>query len=410
MALRNPPSYLANAQLPAVNDRLFLSTLVRSEGVVSPTDMVVTASSGFTLSISLGAAFVKNDLDANGGYYWCYNDAANSISMTGANGTFPRIDRVCLRVRDTEYSGTSNDVAFFIVVGTASATPQAPAFPTDGSYYELARLTIPAGVSLASQVTIADMRGAANFHSDALPVANAAALANLAGMQGDMALTSAEQRLWYYSGSSWVAVAKTNDTDLTLSGQLISGTMSAAAGKFSVDGNGNVQGVNSTMNSISVGTASTQQLNVTGDMSVKSALFRVKTAAMTDAGTTTSTTYTGTLTGSAQPVPSVTFTVPPSGCFMIWRQGRVYNNTANAYALLGAKLVSTSHGTVAASDDTAAFMQSPSTGPSSSASVSLGWLYTGYTSGESVTVTAQYRVSSGTGTFDSVNLIALPVF
>jgi hypothetical protein len=95
---------------------------------------------------------------------------------------------------------------------------------------------------------------------------------------------------------------------------------------------------------------------------------------------------------------------------MIWRQGRVYNNTANAYALLGAKLVSTSHGTVAASDDTAAFMQSPSTGPSSSASVSLGWLYTGYTSGESVTVTAQYRVSSGTGTFDSVNLIALPVF
>jgi hypothetical protein len=27
MALRNPPSYLANAQLPAVNDRLFLSTV-----------------------------------------------------------------------------------------------------------------------------------------------------------------------------------------------------------------------------------------------------------------------------------------------------------------------------------------------------------------------------------------------
>jgi hypothetical protein len=299
MALRNPPSYQSNAQLPAANDRLFLKSLVRNEGVVSATDLVVTAGSGFTISISLGALFMINDLDTNGGYYWCFNDAATTVNLTGSNGTFPRIDRVCIRVRDTEYSGTINDVGFVVVTGTATSTPQVPAFPTDGTYYELAQLLVPAGVTLATQLTITDKRGIALFHSDAIPVASSASLPSIAGNDGLMALTLNDGRVWVYANGSWSALLKVNDSTLTLSGALTAGTLAAGGGAFVVDGTGNVQAATATTSTLATGTLTATDFTASGSASIKSLLHRPRAAYMTDSGTTTSTSYTNTLTRCA---------------------------------------------------------------------------------------------------------------
>jgi hypothetical protein len=159
MAMRTPPLYLQAGSHSAENDRLGLEGLVGTEGVgAGATEMLVTQSGtpAMTVSVAAGWAWVHGTTSATQGIYSTYNDAATTLTVTAANPTNPRIDKVCVTVRDAAYAGSSNDVILQVVAGTPAASPSAPATPA--SSLVLATISVAAGATTITNANITDTR------------------------------------------------------------------------------------------------------------------------------------------------------------------------------------------------------------------------------------------------------------
>lgn len=160
--------------MPALDLRRMISSLVASEGVIAATDMAVAqraAGANMSVDIAAGQALVQGDGITNQGQYYAYNDAVvNLTSFTAAHATLPRIDRVCLRVRDAFHGDAANDLAFVVVSGTATAGATlanltgAAAVPA--SHLLLANVLVPAAattITTANIDTTVRARGGAVF-------------------------------------------------------------------------------------------------------------------------------------------------------------------------------------------------------------------------------------------------------
>jgi hypothetical protein len=159
MAMRTPPLYLQAGSHTAENDRLGLQGIIGTQGVGGGTsEMQVTQSGtpGMSVVVAAGWAWVLGTTSATQGIYSTYNDAATTLTVTTANPTLARIDRVCVTVRDAAYSGASNDVVLQVVAGTAAASPSAPAVPA--SSLSLATIAVAAGATSISNANITDVR------------------------------------------------------------------------------------------------------------------------------------------------------------------------------------------------------------------------------------------------------------
>lgn len=159
MAMRTPPLYLQAGSHTAENDRLGLQGIIGTQGVGGGTsEMQVTQSGtpGMSVVVAAGWAWVLGTTSSTQGIYSTYNDASTTLSVTTANPSLPRIDRVCVTVRDAAYSGASNDVILQVVAGTAAASPSAPAVPA--SSLSLATIAVAAGATSISNANITDGR------------------------------------------------------------------------------------------------------------------------------------------------------------------------------------------------------------------------------------------------------------
>lgn len=159
MALRNPPSWLQNGSHTAENDRLTTSQITWAQtGVRRTNDLAVSQSSppAMTVSIAVGWAIILGDYTTNMGAYSVFNDAALSATITAADATNPRIDRVCLTVADSAYTGSTNTVTVNVVAGTPAGSPVAPATPTNS--ISLATVAVGAGVTTIVTANITDTR------------------------------------------------------------------------------------------------------------------------------------------------------------------------------------------------------------------------------------------------------------
>jgi hypothetical protein len=157
-------------RLPAFNDaktygfewlRLLLEFNLQ-EGVLGPGDLKVTPSaSGNRVDLAAGYAAVKGDsgtasLGLTQGLFAVVNDApVVNVAMPAQDATNPRIDLVCVRVRDSSDLATGADDAGPLVVAgtpTAGATLDnmagAAALPNDCIL--LAAVLTPAGVGLST--------------------------------------------------------------------------------------------------------------------------------------------------------------------------------------------------------------------------------------------------------------------
>lgn len=147
---------------PAIDVRRFVSILAPSEGVAGTGDMAVTqrgAGANYSVDIAAGRALVQGDSITNQGMYYAYNDGTiNLTGFTAAHATLPRIDRVCLRVRDAFHGDAANDLAFVIVTGTATSGATlvnlngVAAVPA--SHLLLANILIPAASSTITTANI----------------------------------------------------------------------------------------------------------------------------------------------------------------------------------------------------------------------------------------------------------------
>ena len=159
MALRLPPSWLQNGSHSAENDRLTASQITWAQtGVRRTNDLAVSQSSPPAMSVSIAAgwAVIVGNYTSNMGAYSVYNDAAVAGTITTADATNPRIDRICLTVSDSAYTGSTNTVAVNVVAGTPAGSPVAPATPTNS--ISLATVLVGAGVTTIVTANITDTR------------------------------------------------------------------------------------------------------------------------------------------------------------------------------------------------------------------------------------------------------------
>lgn len=170
MAVRTPPLYLQAGSHTAENDRLGIEALIGGQGVVlapgylpqtvavKTGDLAVnqSATPGMSVTVTAGGAYILGTSTATQGMYFAYNDAAETLVITAANPSLPRIDLVSLVVSDSAYAGATNTAAFVVTAGTAAAVPVAPSAPA--SSISLATIAVGAGVTSILNANITDVR------------------------------------------------------------------------------------------------------------------------------------------------------------------------------------------------------------------------------------------------------------
>ena len=158
MALRTPPSWLQNGSHPAENDRLSMQAIFATTGIIGSSSLSVGPNSpvGMSVVVASGWAAIVGTTQSNMGVYTVYNDANTTLTITTANPTNPRIDRIVATVQDAFYSGSFNDVIFQVVAGTPAGSPVAPATPANS--ISLATVLVGAAVTQINAGNITDTR------------------------------------------------------------------------------------------------------------------------------------------------------------------------------------------------------------------------------------------------------------
>lgn len=158
MALRTPPSWLQNGSHPAENDRLTMQAIFATTGIIGSSSLGVSANSpaGMSVRVASGWAAIIGTTQSNMGVYTIYNDALTTLTITTADPTNPRIDRVVATVQDAYYTGAFNNVIFQVVAGTPAGSPVAPATPANS--ISLATIAVGAAVTQINSGDITDTR------------------------------------------------------------------------------------------------------------------------------------------------------------------------------------------------------------------------------------------------------------
>jgi len=146
----------AQAESPSVS-----LTAGGAHGVVGAGDLVVSQNGtpNMSVNVAAGRAFIRGTQSAgslNQGVYSFFNDGTVNLAVSSADPTNPRRDLVVAQIRDSNYSGASNDARLFVVTGTPAASPADPVVPADTLV--LARLSVAAGATSVTNANITDLR------------------------------------------------------------------------------------------------------------------------------------------------------------------------------------------------------------------------------------------------------------
>jgi hypothetical protein len=181
MALRTPPSWLQNGSHPAENDRLTMQAIIASSGIIGSSSLAVTQAAvpAMAVQVAGGWGAVVGDYTSNMGVYTFFNDAATQLTVTTANPSNPRIDRVVVTILDAYYTGSSNTVSFQVIAGTPAGSPVAPAIPFNS--ISLATIAVAAGATSITNANITNTRVDVTTN---LPVGDITAVTAGTGLSG----------------------------------------------------------------------------------------------------------------------------------------------------------------------------------------------------------------------------------
>jgi len=181
MALRTPPSWLQNGSHPAENDRLTMQGIIATSGIFTTGSLAVTQSGtpAMTVQVATGWGAIVGDYTSNMGVYQFYNDAANTLTISPADPTNPRIDKIVVTISDSYYTGVSNTVSFQVLTGTPAGSPVAPSTPVMS--LALATINVAAGATSILNANITDLRTTITTN---LPVGDITAVTAGTGLSG----------------------------------------------------------------------------------------------------------------------------------------------------------------------------------------------------------------------------------
>jgi hypothetical protein len=260
MALRTPPSWLQNGSHPAENDRLTTQALYATTGIIAPGSLAVSANSpaGMSVVVASGWAAIVGTTQANMGTYVAFNDANTVLTITTADPSNPRIDRVVVTVNDAYYTGVDNDVEFQVIAGTPAGSPTAPATPANS--ISLATVLVGAGVTQINSGNITDTRVetttnlpvgditsvtagaglAGGGSSGAVTLRNSVSSTAEAGSTYSLALTDDGKLLRFTNGTSTVVTIPTNVSVAFPVGAQVTFARYDASGTVTIQGAGGV--------------------------------------------------------------------------------------------------------------------------------------------------------------------------
>lgn len=359
-----PPGWLQNAgnTHTAAQLRQYLTGLLSGAALTTP-DMRArggvsnhhggkfavsqTASPSMAVLVKSGIAVIPNSQSTAGGTYFVTNDADVTLAVAASHATLGRKDLVVINVRDTAYSGGSNDVQLQVVTGTPAASPVNPAMPNNALL--LAVINVVAASTTVVNANIDEERSFFAANGGVVPIVSQFGYLPAVGEfpDGTLFWDIANEQLLIQRDSAWpqiwpVARPATSRTILATS------------------------------------------------------------------GTTSSTSYTEVLTGITPAVIGGSITVPESGEFLILWAARMANG-AGTQAMVSFRMGTGSTvdgGTpqLAADDDRAIEFNG-----GNAQRASCHYLVKGRTPGEVLNVCLYFKVSSGTGTFLDFDCTLIPV-
>jgi len=173
MAVTNPPGWLQNAGSThtAAQLRQYIAgsmagnfstaTSLRTRGGIHPSlgEEFRTHQAGspnMTVLVEPGVCCIPGTEAGSQGNYWACNDAQVTLSIAAAHATLPRIDIVVVNIRDTFYSGASNDSQLQVITGTPAASPVAPTAPVNSII--ICQVAVAAAVTSIVDANITDTR------------------------------------------------------------------------------------------------------------------------------------------------------------------------------------------------------------------------------------------------------------
>lgn len=225
MTVRSVPIFLQAGSHPAEETRLMLGGMLGTvtgsfaggvassdpaHGVARGADFAVTQNGTPNMSVNVGAggAFIRGTQNANQGAYHVWNDGTVNLSITAADATNGRRDLVIAQVRDSYYSGATNDARITVVTGTPAASPVDPSLASFPNALVLARITVAAGDTAINTADITDLRTMANI-LNACPVFGSTTQRDqfipvpYAGQQCFLATGTRTEGLYTYTSGAW---------------------------------------------------------------------------------------------------------------------------------------------------------------------------------------------------------------
>jgi hypothetical protein len=154
------------ATYPAEQTRRTIATLLQrgasigsiAGGLVSSTDMQVTAGSGMQVLVGTGEAWVPGTSSATQSGYYCRVTSSTALAIAASSESNPRIDTVIAKCVDASYAGSGVTFAVAVLTGTAESgstlANQKGAAAVPASSMVPAYLLVPAKSSSVSGGTI----------------------------------------------------------------------------------------------------------------------------------------------------------------------------------------------------------------------------------------------------------------
>lgn len=190
----------------------------------------------FTIATTRGATA--------GAVPWSNDAATTNLATTAAPGSNSRIDIVYAWHREFALDGTNSDPVIGVIQGTAAASPTAPSLAAFPGAVELARVTVPAGITATTSATITQTAPFTTT-ADGTPVFRTTTEMNTYTplKVGDLAWCIADSSTYRWNGTAWKIWNTTSAISYvpTLTGfggsaPTISASYTVTNGKYDVDG------------------------------------------------------------------------------------------------------------------------------------------------------------------------------